>query len=714
MVTRLTKLAQCGDQVARQLAHPPIFQHNPAPMKRANRFVRLIVALSFVCLVAPRFASGQEKPGAKKRPHADSRTPFLHRIPLRDDFDLVIQPPKPGADEKNAKPIKLASITNTCGKCHDYPIISSGWHFNAGTGNAPIGRAGEPWILTDDSVVEDLKFGQCNTRTQIPLSYRDWPNVWNPREVGINDWKMAYAFGRQMPGGGVVETSKDQRFGVTGNLQNDCLICHLADNSYDGNARYEQIVKKQNFKYATLVAAGIGSAEKSRERLKDNWTPPDPNNPNAEGPPEPKFDYDLYRFDPQGHVQLNVTRRVPNERCYFCHTAIDTGKSQANGLRQRWRHDGDIHLVKGMLCVDCHRNGLDHAITRNYEGEAKERNDPSIATLTCQGCHYGSGKKDATGTDLGGRNAAPRPQHKGMPAIHFEKISCTTCHSGPYPSEQATSVLTSMAHRLGTESFNRVDDASPAIQQPVFERSPETGKITPYRVLYPTFWARLNGNDVFPIAPDVLNGSSALRKLFGPKPDNDLQALKPLTDEQVFKALALIADMEPPAPKTAEKPAATQPTTAPSTASWYTGEPIFITGGKAYKRGSNGKLTEMDKDSIASQAAQPYRWALAHDVRGAQEALGARGCTDCHASGTPIFDSKVSTVSLLTGASGTTDMKTLRNEPLGALEALATTYPQRPLLIWTGFICAILLALVLIAYAARAISTIGYRRRTEP
>jgi len=689
-------------------------------MKPANRRLALIVLGIVVCAaVMARAVVAQEKPGAKKRPHTDSGTPFVHRIPLRDDLDIVIQPPKAGEVEKSPKPIKLASIANTCGKCHDYPTISSGWHFNAGNPNVAPGRPGEPWILNDDGVVEDLKNGQASTRTQIPLSYRKtdkgWPGTWHPSEVGLNDWKFAYAFGHHMPGGGVVETSQDQRFGVTGVLQNDCLICHVADNNYDGNARYEQIVKKQNFKYATLVAAGVGLAEKSREKLKDTWTAPDPADPNSDGPPEPKFEYDLARFNPQGHILFNVTRRVPNERCFFCHTSMDTGEPQKNDLKERWRHDRDIHLVKGMLCVDCHRHGLDHQITRNYENEYLDRNDPSIATLSCTGCHLGNKKENATGTDLGGRNAAPRPQHKGLPLIHFEKLSCTACHSGPYPRAQATSVLTSMAHRLGVESFNRVDDAAPAIQQPVFIRDQETGKITPNKVLFPTFWARLNGDKISPIAPDVLNSSSALRKLFGPKPSNDGQPLKPLTEAEIIKALDAIAAMEAPAPKAtdkpATKPATTGATTAPVTQPWYTGEPVFITGGKAYKR-ANGKLVAFEHDTPATEAATPYAWPLAHDVRGAQEALGARGCIDCHAAGTAMFDSKLSSVSLLEGASTTTSMRDLRGEPMGSLDAFALTYPMRPLLMWTGFTCATILAMVLIAYGGRAMGAVG-RRRTN-
>jgi hypothetical protein len=266
-----------------------------------------------------------------------------------------------------------------------------------------------------------------------------------------------------------------------------------------------------------------------------------------------------------------------------------------------------------------------------------------------------------------------------------------------------------MAHRLGTESYNRASDAAPAIQEPVFLRDPETHKITPHKVLYPTFWARMSGSEITPISPDLLSSSKALQKVLGLKPTLDLQPSKPLKEEEIAKALDAIAAMEPP--KATAAAATTKPTTGATTAPaapqpWYTGEPAFITGGKAYKRAGSGKVSAFDHD-----AAKPYAWALAHDVRGAQQALGAKGCTDCHASGTPIFESKVLPPTLLASATVVpVTMSELRGDSTGALAAFAATYPMRPILIATGYTCAVILALLLIAYAGRAITAVGRRR----
>jgi hypothetical protein len=354
-------------------------------------------------------------------------------------------------------------------------------------------------------------------------------------------------------------------------------------------------------------------------------------------------------------------------------------------------------------------------VTRGYEGEEKEKGDYSIKTLTCAGCHYGpngptgqeeTGRTAVTAfptTEMGGRKAAPRPVHKGLPTLHFDVLSCTACHSGPFPSEQATRVLTSMAHRLGSESYNRVGEAAPAIEQPVFLRvtlHDDVKKIVPHKMFYPTFWGRQNGDAITPIAPDLLN-TKALQKLFGPKPTLDLQPPKPLTEDEIVKILDAIEAMEPP------KPATTQPTTtAASVPAYFRGNPVFITGGKAFRRDGKGKLTSFDHD-----AAKPYAWPLAHDVRGAQQALGARGCTDCHASNAPLFDSTVSSNAVLTSAIIKTPMSRLRGDTNAAsMAAFAATYPMRPMLIATGYTCAVLLALVLIAYTGRAVAASARRR----
>ena len=52
-----------------------------------------------------------------------------------------------------------------------------------------------------------------------------------------------------------------------------------------------------------------------------------------------------------------------------------------------------------------------------------------LPPLTCEGCH-------AEGNAMG----APHPDHEGIPPVHFAKMTCTACHSGPLPETEHAAV----------------------------------------------------------------------------------------------------------------------------------------------------------------------------------------------------------------------------------------------------------------------------------
>ena len=65
------------------------------------------------------------------------------------------------------------------------------------------------------------------------------------------------------------------------------------------------------------------------------------------------------------------------------------------------------------------------------------------------------------------------------------------------------------------------------------------------------------------------------------------------------------------------------------------GQAVFVAAGKLYRL-DNSKLS-----SEENPAAKPYSWALAHDVRPASQALGARGCVECHAADSQVYFANV-------------------------------------------------------------------------
>src|SRR5258706_8380940 len=122
------------------LDHPgpacPFGSFHPQSGSTMNRPTRRIVlpwfALSAISLLAAGHVIGQERKVPPEKTY--SNTPYFHRIFLRDAEGNVIKAPPAGKEDPGARPFSVAS---TCGKCHDYPAMSHGWHFNASEGNVP-------------------------------------------------------------------------------------------------------------------------------------------------------------------------------------------------------------------------------------------------------------------------------------------------------------------------------------------------------------------------------------------------------------------------------------------------------------------------------------------------------------------------------------------------------------------------------------------------
>jgi len=517
-----------------------------------------------------------------------SRAPAVHRIALYD-----VDGEKIGVDDEQVLPF---STRSTCGRCHDYETIASGWHFNAAAGSAPVGRPGEPWILTDAA-----------TGTQLPVSNRGWNGAWRPADVGLSPWRLVNAFGSHMPGGGVGEMEADPpditaRWFLSGPLEINCLGCHSNFPQQD-HSEWARQIAFDNLSWAATAASGVGAVSGAVLGLPDTYDPysgPDPDNPNLTPP-----SVELRRsfFDSTNKVFFDIAAKARVERCYACHSTVQAGP----GAPELWETDEDVHLLSGLTCVDCHRNGLDHQIVRGYAGEADGRGKQSIGTLSCAGCHLGDESADGLAKPAG-RLGAPRPNHENVLESHLETMACTACHSGPWPGAEAGLVRTSRAHKLGVHTVQNQQQAGlPYIVSPVFMRT-EGGKIAPHNVLWPSFWGRMQGDSATPLLPETVNEIAG--ETLRPADADSTQTV--LDESTVVKVLQSIA-------------AAGE------------GTPVYVSNGKLYQLGADGALAAGDHS-----AAQPYAWPVAHEVRPPGYALGAGGCTDCHAEGSGFFFGKVS------------------------------------------------------------------------
>ncbi|MEI6810063.1 MAG: cytochrome c3 family protein, partial [bacterium] len=442
---------------------------------------KLLILIAAVAMAGPLMVCGVEKEEAPFHEWDGSRSLPVHRISLFAEDGQKIDPVYPRGLPFSAR--------RTCGSCHDYKKISQGWHFNYGGTNAPKGRGGQPWILVDQA-----------TGTQLPVAGRGWANTWKPDSVGMTPWDFVMAFGRHLPGGGPGETTDDPadldaRWTVAGKLEINCLGCHSGSLLQDPSEWAKQVAR-QNFRWAATASSGLAEVGGMSSRLPGYWDiyqPPNPDDKDFATPPTVK--YNLTQFDSKGRALVNIVQKPQDKSCLYCHSVAEVGK-------QKRDFDVDVHTRAGMNCSQCHRNGVDHMVSRGFETETIVRGDKSIAGLSCRGCHLGS--KNGLGADvIGGRLGAPRPAHKGLPPVHLDKIACTTCHSGPWPVEGLVKVRTARANRLGIYGVARWETDMPVIMESVYMRG-EDGKIAPHRMTWPAFWARVEGDDVVPLQPNVV------------------------------------------------------------------------------------------------------------------------------------------------------------------------------------------------------------------
>jgi hypothetical protein len=313
-------------------------------------------------------------------------------------------------------------------------------------------------------------------------------------------------FGRHMPGGGPAEPGDqdvfpgmDARWNVSGRAEVNCLACHNKSGRQDESEWAKQVMR-QNLRWAAAAAGGVGEVGGMASRLKETWDVYDgPNPDDHEWAVAPFVRYRSVDFDSKHRYFFDIAYPPDDRNCLACHSVAPVRDTRATAA-------ADVHTAKGIKCAECHRNDLGHGIFRGYEGEAEDIGNRSADSFTCRGCHLG---EDPSGTRLvmPGRLGAPYPKHKGIPLVHFRRLACTVCHSGPLPGKTWTRVRTSRANRLGIYGIAQWWTDQPAIVEPMYVREAD-GKIGPRRLVWPAYWARTEGKETVPLQPGVVEESA--------------------------------------------------------------------------------------------------------------------------------------------------------------------------------------------------------------
>jgi hypothetical protein len=485
------------------------------------------------------------------------------------------------------------------------------------------------------------------------------------------------SFGRQMPGGGIGEMvdksdnpAEVLKSEVTGKLEINCLACHDSDPKMDmgGASGYSiQVILKGNYRWAATSSCEFAYVTGSVKGLPNEY---DFRAPFVSGESKLKPPVVAYRKEAFGHndwAGFDIRREASKQRCYFCHSNVDV----RDGKTEKWNSDEDVHIASGLACVDCHRNGLEHNIIRGYAVESRDSNNPLTTISSCEGCHLGrNGEKP-----VAGRFAAPTPKHAGIPPSHFDKLSCTACHSGPWPANETIRTKTARAHALGIAGASKEGEILPHLMYPVFAKG-QDGKIGVFKLLWPAYWGTISDGNVTPLAMETVK--SATSRVITKTAFSKTGSWPDLKDEDIVKILTALGDKTDAGAK-----------------------PVYVTGGKLYSLDAGGKLVSAD-----SKMAEPYMWPIAHDIRPAAQSLGVRNCQDCHTTNSPFLFGLVSADSPLKNLTAK-EMVAFENLPRLYTKAFAFSFVFRPWLKVVAILSSLVILGVLVLYALKALGFVA-------
>ncbi|MBK8946235.1 MAG: hypothetical protein IPM32_13340 [Ignavibacteriae bacterium] len=579
----------------------------------------------------------------------------VHLLNLLDSDGNIIDP-----NYEYAIPF---STKKTCGnECHNYEKISDGFHFNFHDTNNNKSENSEPWIYTDPT-----------TLTILPLSYKKQNGTFSPDDVELSPIQFLFRFGPYYAGGDIsefdsLENPKDfLRWNVSGKLEVNCLICHDADPFYD-QAEYASNIRKQNFKWAAVASTSFAEFKGNASKMPNNYdiynlTTVQTIDQRSSVPPTLKYDKD--KFNSANKVYFNVTKNIPNDNCYYCHSSIIADQN----LHANWKNEEDVHLKAGLKCVDCHRNGVDHNMIK---GTADDKLANS-KTFTCEGCHIPNSEN---GTPTNGNLGAPIPQHLGIPAVHFERLTCTVCHSGKLPTDKPEMIKTSRAHFLGMHGTNKEPDVFPHIFTNVYTEN-NSDKIEPRNLIFPSFWGYKDSTEnIIPFPIEFVEQN--IRPMLGFDSLFNFGVWPNVKDSIVISILDSIKSMK-----------------------IFNGQPALISGGKFFY---------VKEKSLASQDYNElgYSWKISHSVRPASQALGVNGCVDCHSVNSAFFTSDVFVESSLFKENNKTlSISRFQNNSEIYQSLFSLTFYFRPLLKYIIIFSAFVILIVFIGYSFSGFKSIS-------
>jgi len=525
-------------------------------------------------------AAFAESAGASKTDHAP--------VALLDEDGQRIDP-----KSENPKPY---SPRKTCGSCHDYEAITKAYHFQLGADRVAddYGRKiGKPWVSSG---------GQFGRQQHMSYAWIAKKSNTSPAEIGMTSYQYSQTCGYCHTGGGPMERDRDgQRYDLrqaehpeladsldgdyhkaawhnSGVAEADCLMCHLT--GYDGQARNGQL-SKANFRWAATAGAGLAVVDCS---VKEGQAP--------------RLEYDTSRFSGDATVAMRITRSG-DANCLLCH-----GEAELKKRGHVWQdsRQADVHTEAGMRCIACHRAGPDHQIRKGRSSDVRlddELDDPSFS---CEGCHLAT-------------NSVNKPAHKALPESHLSTIACVTCHVTEHNVAAVGVVDTTTGKAMGLPTVKGAKKyGETGAWIPAFFRLKD-GKMYSGNALLPVWWGNQAGGVIYPL--HLAETARAYERVKDVIRDDDGDGRPEANTETEIRAML------------------TSVRQVLKGGRFRNVAPVYVKGNRVWELGG-GRLV-----ARSHPQARPLYWTFSHNVSRTENALGAKGCSDCHGVGSTFFDSPV-------------------------------------------------------------------------
>ncbi|HCY39830.1 MAG TPA: hypothetical protein DHV48_00460 [Prolixibacteraceae bacterium] len=546
---------------------------------------------------------------------------------------------------------KPYSPKQTCGKCHDYNKITEGFHFQQGKDEQATGTFADryQWVSTPGN------YGG-NWCSPAPLyNYLSNKNNTSAKEMDMTSFTfITNGCGTCHPGGGSMEYDREgHRYdkqmvakgftsGATNNfdgdyfqahwdrsgvIEGDCNLCHLPE--YDYKGRNDHLMK-WNFRWMATAGSGLAKVSGS---IKDTL--------------EMKVEYDKSKFGSDGKVAMHLVREPRNETCLNCHSKPQWKKRGASFTAYT-----DVHIAKGVKCVDCHVGGsmaMDsrikgkevHQFGKGDDPSGNVRNDLDNTMRTCTDCH------------ITGYQNAPIAKHSWLPPVHLEKIACQTCH---IPERKVKSALAQMSdvynpgvkisppakyvwtfydqdmnywnHYGELAQFTAKDQPSDPFTPQYANYKGQIFPVNPVHSAWPGIYTEGKNGLHQPKMKDIYTMWTTHRKDKTKYPDlsrikdNNTDSIPEVNSPEEVDAFinSVTAYLNDAGYKLADR------------------KVVWVNNDRMYFSGKDYKMLEKETFE-SSPYASVYKYS--HDVAPAKAALGTSGCTDCHSTSSGMLFAQV-------------------------------------------------------------------------